>query len=182
LILAGGRGRRIGDVDKASLTLGGRTFLERALDAVGGASRVVFVGPEDVAPAGVERVQEDPPGGGPVAGIAAGLGRVSAEFVVVLAVDYPLVDAYVVADLVASVGESDGYVLRDDEGRDQPLAGCYRTESLRSALDALPKVHGVSVREAMHPLHAHSITRIPAAIDCDTPEDLERLESEMRDQ
>jgi molybdopterin-guanine dinucleotide biosynthesis protein A len=141
----------------------------------------VFVGPPDASPAGVERIQEEPPGGGPVAGVAAGLSRVSAEFVVVLAVDYPLVDAHVVAELVASVGESDGCVLRDDGGRDQPLAGCYRTESLRSALAVLPKVHGVSVREAMHPLHVHSITRIPAAIDCDTPEDLERLESMLGD-
>jgi molybdenum cofactor guanylyltransferase len=162
-------------VDKASLRLGGRTFLQRALDAVSAASVIVVVGPQEFAGEGVHVTQEDPPGGGPVAGIAAGLERVSAKLVVVLAVDYPLVDAAVVADLIDSLGEADGCVLSDEGGRDQPLAGCFRARRLRAAIEESPSVTGASVQEAMRSLHIDSIRRIPAAIDCDTPDDLERL-------
>jgi molybdenum cofactor guanylyltransferase len=157
------------------LRLGGRTFLERALDAVTGASAVVVVGPQESVPSGVEIAQEDPPGGGPVAGIAAGLHRVSAELVVILAVDYPLVDAAVISDLIASLGDADGCVLRDDGGRDQPLAGVFRTASLGAELKRLPSAAGTSVREVIQTLHVNSIKRMPAAVDCDTRADLERL-------
>jgi molybdopterin-guanine dinucleotide biosynthesis protein A len=142
---------------------------------VGAASVVVVVGPQQPVPSGVELTQEDPPGGGPVAAIAAGLDRVSAELVVILAVDYPLVDSAVIADLIASLGDADGCVLRDDGGRDQPLAGVFRIARLRAALDRLPSAAGTSVRGVMQMLHVKSITRMPAALDCDTPEDLERL-------
>ena len=71
VVLAGGRGTRMGGRDKASIELGGRTLLERVLTAdLGG--RVVVVG-ETAVPDGVRRTVEDPPGGGPVAGIGAGL-------------------------------------------------------------------------------------------------------------
>ena len=71
VVLAGGRGERLGGADKAALLVDGRTLLERVLDVdLGG--RVVVVGDTPV-PDGVHRTLEDPPGGGPVAGIAAGL-------------------------------------------------------------------------------------------------------------
>ena len=71
VVLAGGRGERLGGADKAALLVDGRTLLERVLEVdLGG--RVVVVGDTPV-PDGVHRTLEDPPGGGPVAGIAAGL-------------------------------------------------------------------------------------------------------------
>ena len=76
VILAGGQGRRLGGRDKPALLVGGRTLLDRALDAVSGVP-VVVVGPPRALPAGVFRVAEDPPGGGPAAAVAAGLRRVA---------------------------------------------------------------------------------------------------------
>src|SRR5262249_61472310 len=74
IVLAGGRGRRIGGRDKPALPVGGRSMLRRVLDAVAGADPRVIVGPvrSDV-PAGVAQVREHPPGGGPVAALAARL-------------------------------------------------------------------------------------------------------------
>src|SRR5438093_914016 len=93
VVLAGGAGRRMGGADKAALAVAGRPMLHRVLAAVADASPQVVVGPPRAGlPAGVVRAQEDPPGGGPVAAVAAGLGALAAhgaEVVAVLAADLP---------------------------------------------------------------------------------------------
>jgi len=45
LVLAGGQARRLGGMDKMAIPLGGRGLLDRVLDAVPDADRVVVVGP-----------------------------------------------------------------------------------------------------------------------------------------
>ncbi|MEU4744233.1 NTP transferase domain-containing protein, partial [Actinosynnema sp. NPDC023658] len=45
VVLAGGRGSRLGGVDKASLVVDGRTLLDHVLDAVAAARQVIVVGP-----------------------------------------------------------------------------------------------------------------------------------------
>lgn len=118
IVLAGGGGRRLGGVDKAGIRVGDSTLLARALDAVAGAANRVVVGPARVLPAGVIGAWEDPPGGGPVAAIEAGLAKLaespqaaehatvteSAEaaepLTVVLACDMPLISRTLVEGLV----------------------------------------------------------------------------------
>lgn len=73
VILAGGRGSRLGGIDKAQLMLAGSPLIERPLAAAAGAGRVVVVGPDALARPGLLLAREDPPGGGPAAGTAAGL-------------------------------------------------------------------------------------------------------------
>ncbi|GIG20812.1 hypothetical protein Cch01nite_15360 [Cellulomonas chitinilytica] len=77
IVLAGGRGRRLGDVVegtvKPEVLVGGVALVDHVLAAVAGARRVVLVAPPQVARPGVLTVLEDPPDGGPVAGVAAGL-------------------------------------------------------------------------------------------------------------
>lgn len=74
VVLAGGTARRLDGVSKPDVELHGRRLLDHALAATAGASRVVVVAPDSVeVPVGVLRTLEDPPYGGPVAGIAAGL-------------------------------------------------------------------------------------------------------------
>src|SRR5690606_26614815 len=74
VILAGGTAARLGGADKASIELGGRTLLEIAIDAFLDADEVVVVGPETVRTTRpVTFVREDPPLGGPVVGLLAGV-------------------------------------------------------------------------------------------------------------
>lgn len=79
IVLAGGSGTRLGGTAKPAVEIAGRTLLSRALDARTLATRTVVVGPESCrAAAGAAAAQvlwalEDPPLGGPVAGVAAGL-------------------------------------------------------------------------------------------------------------
>ncbi len=172
MILAGGAARRMGGIDKAEVMLGEARLLDRALEAVAGADRVVVVGPRRPAPDGVLWTREEPPGGGPVPALAAGLAHVSADVVVVLAVDMPFVDEAVVDRLLAALESVEGAVLTDAVGRDQPLAGAYRTGPLLGRLDALPQHPGASVGDVVGAL---SLTRVPAAaaaLDCDTWDDV----------
>lgn len=180
IILGGGRSSRMG-TDKLGLHLDGRSLLQRACDAVEHhAFRIVVAGPErtDVTGPTVEFVVEDPPFGGPVAGIVAALGSVPGEGrCFLLAGDLAAPDE-VVATLLAHATEldaSDAVVLEDADGWPQFLAGLYRTESLRRAASKLESVRDASVRRLLGALDP---VRVPAPArtlaDIDTPEDAER--------
>lgn len=152
LVLAGGRSSRMGGVDKSTLAYGSRSLLQRAVDACSGAHQTVVVAPESQAVGPVRRTLEDPPFGGPVAGIAAGLGDLAslepAEWVVVLAVDHPEAPAAVAALLERAGDEpgADGYATVDGRGTRQHLLAVYRHAALAGAIAGLDGVRDVSVR------------------------------------
>lgn len=172
IILAGGKGTRLGGRDKAELDVGGRRLLDIALAATEGAGRVIVVGPRRPAPPEVLWRREDPPGGGPVAALAAGAPEVVADRVIVLAVDYPFVDPPSVARLLATQGDAQGALALDFEDRAQPLFAVYETKALRAALVRHPAPEGVAVRDLVHNLELKRVEVGPRAMDCDTWRDL----------
>jgi molybdopterin-guanine dinucleotide biosynthesis protein A len=191
VVLAGGRASRLGGVPKPTVVVEGATLLDHALAACAGAARTVVVGPEPTsvrvtpaAPPDVVHTREEPPYGGPVAGIDAGLralerGRTDPvpPWVLVLAVDVPHAAA-AVSRLRAAAGTRDGaHLVRD--GRDQWLVGVYRHAALHAALAAVAAaegVHGAAVRRLMDHL---SCARVPddegLSVDVDTWDDVRRL-------
>jgi molybdopterin-guanine dinucleotide biosynthesis protein A len=179
VVLSGGRGARLGGTDKAAIELGGRTLLERALDALVDVTEVVVVGPEVPTRRRVQFTSEDPPGGGPAAGLLAGVRAfdVPPTWVVVLAVDMPLVTAQTVRRLVAAA-RAGGSLLVDDHGRTQPLCAVYSVAALErtAAKAADPSGHALAVR---HLIAGLDLERVPAtgeeAHDVDTPADLAHL-------
>jgi molybdopterin-guanine dinucleotide biosynthesis protein A len=100
-VLAGGQSRRMGH-DKALLTLGGETLLERALRlAHQVAPRVAILGPRERYATTEEWIIEDEfPGCGPLAGIHAALQATDTDLNVILAVDMPFVPADFLAYLI----------------------------------------------------------------------------------
>jgi len=179
LVLAGGRASRLGGIDKPALKHAGRSLLRHAVDAVAGADPVVVVGPRRPLGVAVTWTVERPPGGGPVAGLAAGLaelaGRPDDTVVVLLAADLPAVTPATVDRLLASAGPTAGAVLVDDTGREQWLTSAWPLGSLRAALPTDPS--GAALRVMLRDLPA---TRVPAeageTADIDTPADLDRLD------
>ncbi len=177
VVLAGGAARRLGGEDKPALVVGGMTLLDRVLAACADAATTVVVGPERATARGVRWVREEPPGGGPVAGLAAGLTRVTAEVTVLLAADLPFLDAATVRRLLDALDapDVDAAVLVDPDGREQLLTAAYRTGPLRAALGAVGDPDGVRLRAVTSALRT---VRLPdtaaAAADCDTWEDVER--------
>ncbi|WP_161965040.1 molybdenum cofactor guanylyltransferase [Ornithinimicrobium cerasi] len=164
LVLAGGRGERLGGHDKAALVIGGRTLLDRVLDAsslLGGG--VVVVGDTPV-PEGVVRTVEDPPDGGPVAGIAAGLAALAqgfpAAWVAVVAVDQPAALPALTALHAALPGlpdDVDAVSHADPGGHRQWLLAVYRRAALEAALAALPGPRHTSVRRLVADLAWHLV-------------------------
>jgi molybdenum cofactor guanylyltransferase len=185
IVLAGGGGRRLGGRDKPALPVGGRAMLGRVLDAVGGASPRVVVGPtrSDV-PDDVVQVREHPPGGGPVAAIAAGLAATcQAELVAVLAADLPFLTGAEVDALRAALaaGDHDGVVFVDGSGREQWLCGMYRAGALRRAVADLDPPAGRPMRALVAGLRLATLDRPagggpPPWYDCDTEDDYRRAE------
>jgi molybdopterin-guanine dinucleotide biosynthesis protein A len=151
VILAGGTAARLDGADKASLEHAGLTFLEHALRATRGAGEVVVVGHEVPTSRPATFVREDPPLGGPVAGLLAGRRALLAvpDLLVVLAVDMPFVTGATVDRLVAASDGRDGAVLVGEDGRTR-LVACLRPAALDAAAPAEP--HGSSVRDLFAPL------------------------------
>ncbi|GAB3815376.1 molybdenum cofactor guanylyltransferase [Kribbella italica] len=173
VVLAGGASRRFGGVDKATLVLEGVSLLDRVLTATDSAVSTMVVGPERVTCRVVDWTQEDPPAGGPVAGVAAGLGFGTAAVVVLVSCDLPWLTGRDVALLVDGLGEYDGHGLRDVGGREQPLAAAYRREALTAAVEAVGDPRDRSVRRTFAPLRMLWSEPSLAGRDVDTWADLD---------
>jgi molybdopterin-guanine dinucleotide biosynthesis protein A len=182
VVLAGGTAARMDGVDKAAIELQGVTLLERVLGAALPAAEVVVVGDQVPTTRPVTWTREDPPGGGPAAGLLAALDAflVAPDLVAVLAVDMPRLAPTTVARLTWAVeGDTaaDGAVLVDADGRRQTLAAVYRLSSLLAARPADPaRHHGLPMRRLLEGLR---LLEVPAvgdeARDVDTWTDLRDL-------
>lgn len=184
IILAGGRSTRMGR-DKALLTLAGSTLLQRALDACSVCRTIVVVAPEASAVSlgprpGLVVTLEDPPFGGPVAGIAAGLAALAEAgpdrddpWVLLLSVDLVRPAAVVAALRAAERGTAEGICLSDGAFA-QHLAAAYHREALSRAAAAV-ETRDCSVKRLMAPLTL-AVVVVPEALtaDLDTPQDAVR--------
>jgi molybdopterin-guanine dinucleotide biosynthesis protein A len=173
VVLSGGAAARLDGADKSALEYAGSTLLEHALEAVAAASEVVVVGPAVPTSRAVTFTRESPPGGGPLAGLSAGVAALAGgqPLVVALAVDMPYVTADTVARLLAAVGEGDGAWLVDAAGRRQ-LAGAVR----RGLVPAPGEADGVPMRRLMGRERTVDVASVGhEADDVDTWADLARL-------
>ncbi|MFI2411603.1 NTP transferase domain-containing protein [Streptomyces sp. NPDC018947] len=187
VVLAGGAARRLGGADKPGLRVGGRALLDRVLAACAGARTTVVVADPRPTVRPVIWAREEPPGGGPLAALAAGLDRTTAEHVVVVSADLPFLTAATLGRLpeLLAASDADGVLLTDADGRDQPLVAAYRASALRRELAALtgggPDLAGLPLRRLTAGLR---LTRVPDAVasfDCDTWDDIATARTRIRE-
>ncbi|MGY5053685.1 NTP transferase domain-containing protein [Streptomyces sp. 900105755] len=188
IVLAGGAARRLGGADKPAVRVGGRPLLDRVLAACAGARRTVVVAAPRRTSRPVHWTREEPPGGGPVAALDAGLRHITADRAVVLSADLPFLEEATVERLLAALHTTaaDGALLTDADGRDQPLVAAYRTTALRHALAALAGdggngLTGLPLRRLTAALN---LTRVPdplASFDCDTWDDIADARARIRE-
>lgn len=199
VVLAGGAGRRLGGTDKPALPVRGAPMLRRVLAAVADADPCVVVGPPRAeVPPRVRRTSEAPPGGGPVAAIAAGLtaiapadamapaGAGNPTLVALLAADLPFLTSRALADLRTCLTDPlvDGALYVDDQGRHQTLCGVWRRTAVTRRLAEIGAPAGRSTRELFDGLRVVEVYWRPPVggegpppwFDCDTEEDLRRAE------
>ncbi len=178
IVLAGGTAARMDGVDKASVELEGRTLLAYAVDAFLDADEVVVVGPAGVrTERPVTFVREDPPRGGPVAGLLTGVDALlrAPRLVGVLAVDMPRVTPATMRRLREAAAGRDGAFLVDGDGRRQ-LAGVVDAARLARVRPGLEEQHGMALHRLLAPL---DLALVPStgdeAVDIDSWADLRDL-------
>ena len=180
VILAGGRARRLGGLDKGALVFEGRTLVSRALAAASVAGNRVVVGNPAAAsvPSGVRVVREEPVYSGPASAVMAGIDALAeagstATWVFVLACDV-VRSAELTGALLDGAErhpDADGIVPVDQESRRQLLVGLYRKSALRAARDRIGDVAGLSVKRLLESLQLVEVeVASGASDDVDTPE------------
>lgn len=189
VLLVGGEGRRMGGIAKPLLTLQGRSLLDRTVEVLvdAGVGPIIAVGPLLGDAVDVDWTREEPPLGGPVAGIAAGMVKMPAERVLILAGDLVRPDAVVHGLLsrrsedAAAPASVDGVVFSAD-GHPQWLAGLYRTASVRRALDRMESDRNASARALLGGLAIEWIVdQEGTTADIDSPADLARAREELEE-
>ncbi|MEU0283357.1 NTP transferase domain-containing protein [Streptomyces sp. NPDC088147] len=188
IVLAGGAAKRLGGADKPGVRVGGRSLLDRVLAACEGAARTVVVGSRRPTVRPVRWAREDPPGGGPVAALDAGVRCAEADTVLVLSADLPFLGEPTVRRLIETLGGTgrEGALLTDADGRDQPLVAAYRAEPLRRELALLATEYGslpgLPLRLLVQELDLARVDADPlASFDCDTWEDISTARARIRE-
>jgi molybdopterin-guanine dinucleotide biosynthesis protein A len=196
IVLAGGRATRFG-ADKLAVQVDGRPLLHRAILAVATVSDEVVVvigsdGARPPLPADLEvrvRVVRDAlAGGGPLAGLAAGLAAARGRLAIVVGGDQPWLSSAVLAELLLWLGrEAEGPLLDAvalvEGGLVRPLPAALRVATARPVAQAL--VDGGSRRlgglfehlrvGTLEPERWRVLDPDGASLrDVDTPEDLLR--------
>ncbi|MDL5202689.1 NTP transferase domain-containing protein [Streptomyces sp. ALI-76-A] len=195
VVLAGGAAKRLGGADKPGVRVGGRALLDRVLGACADARTTVVVAEPRPTARPVTWARERPPGGGPVAALAAGLRHTTAQDVLVLSADLPFLTEETVRRLLTALrtGAAEGVLLTDADGREQPLVAAYRATALRRELTMLAGaasrsgstagggLTGLPLRRLTAGL---GLTRVPdpvASFDCDTWDDIATARARIRE-
>jgi molybdopterin-guanine dinucleotide biosynthesis protein A len=142
LILAGGKGSRLGGVNKALLEVGGRPNIERVLDTLGPlCSRIVVVANDHSLAdrPDLELMLDLEPHAGVLPALAQGLAALDSDLVVTVACDMPFLSRPLLAELIARSAASD-VVIPVLDGRPEPMHAVYRRlaslQAIRAALAA----------------------------------------------
>lgn len=116
VVLAGGRSQRFGGIDKTRLPVGGRTLLQRALDALTPVTDArLVVGKPSMA--GVPAVADRFPGDGPLGGILTALDTIASSHALILAADLPFISGSLLRDLQRAGADAAVAVVKHPDGR-----------------------------------------------------------------
>ncbi|HWU59042.1 MAG TPA: NTP transferase domain-containing protein [Microbacteriaceae bacterium] len=185
IVLAGGRSSRLSGRPKSALLYQGATLLDRTVQAAidAGSRSIVVVGTARPTLAGsaadggrIVLTREDPPFGGPAAGIGAGMAVLDGAktepgtVVLVLACDLPEVGAALAPVLAALplADGIDGVVLADYAGIHQPLTAAYDRAALASSLESRRRhapLDGLSMRALIGDLRLRPVQATAGAAD-----------------
>ena len=135
IILAGGRGKRLGYKEKALIPINDKPIIEHTIEILEGVVNEIIVSVRDD---GQKQLLEEYTTGrivvvdkyvdaGPLAGILEGLGAAGGEYVFVVACDMPFINIGVVEFLFKSAKGHDGALPVGDDGIYEPLHAVYRT-------------------------------------------------------
>ncbi len=180
-MLAGGKGSRLGGLDKSKLVIdddeiGAHTVVVALL---AGAAEVLAIGgnPEILSDQGWRCVADRWPGEGPLGGIVTALESASTDLVVVVGCDQPDLTPEGLLGLVEALSENPSLdaVLTEVDGFVLATHSVWRRRA-RTPLMAAFESGDRSVKRALSSLRTESLPPLDAEAlrDIDTPSDLER--------
>ena len=175
-ILAGGRARRLGGVNKATLRIGTLEIIDRQLPVLRAFAADVFVvGRDDPAwsSRGLDVVADELPDAGPLGGIYTAIRHSPAERTLVVACDMPFLSRAFLERL-AAVGGADLVIPRSARGY-EPLCAIYsraceneiRGRLARGEYEASKLPAGIRVAEV-------GVDDDLSVVNVNTPHDYER--------
>ncbi|GAB6175540.1 molybdenum cofactor guanylyltransferase [Desulfobaculum senezii] len=190
-ILAGGRGERLGGVDKASLRLGGRTLLEHQLAVLTPLSTdILLVGAADAdtGAAPIRAVPDLLPASGPLTGLHAALSHARFERILVVPCDAPFLHPALLKLLLNAAPHAPAVVPRGEDGFWHPLLAVYA----RAILPDIEALAATGVRQVVrlfdavpaHPVSFDDLRRVDPQLssffNINTPGDLRDAENGIR--
>ena len=113
IVLAGGRGRRLGGLDKAAIIIGGSSTLTRAKAALSFVDTLAVSGRDGE---GAPQINDAKPSKGPLAGLAAGLNwslEGGAEWLATAPTDMPFLSASIYRKLLVQADGADVVIASD---------------------------------------------------------------------
>jgi molybdopterin-guanine dinucleotide biosynthesis protein A len=183
LVLAGGRGSRMGGVDKGLQTLRGEPLVRHALDRLAPQVGPLMISAnrhlDAYAAFGVPVWPDEPPDyAGPLAGFIAGLSHCFTPWLVTVPVDTPRFPDDLVARLAAGAADIAVPVTLEDGRRRRQPAFCLMRTALRGHLAEFVRGGGRKIDDW---LSRHAVTEVPfddaaAFFNANTPDELHRLE------
>ncbi|MCD4807212.1 MAG: molybdenum cofactor guanylyltransferase [Methanococcoides sp.] len=144
LILAGGRGRRLGNVEKSLIRCSDGSLLERTIGILECIVDEVIVSVRDEGQAqeladdarGKEMVFDTYQNVGPLAGMLEGFKMAKGEYIFVTACDMPFIDKEVVKFMFHCAEGHDAAIPLHNDGSMEPLCGVYRVEPLLPLIES----------------------------------------------
>lgn len=188
-ILAGGQSTRMG-TDKALLLLDGISLLERAIELARQVTSKVFIlGPrEKYGSMGVDTVQDEFAGCGPLAGIHAALGISETDLNLIISVDTPFMTSQFLQYLLdrASAQPDALAVVPDAAGGLQGTCAVYRRpfravagQQLKRGRNKVADVYPLVRMEYVDEQEIHAAGFDPAIFaNLNTPEEFARVQRE----
>lgn len=148
IILAGGKGSRVGYIEKALLRYNNKTIIENTLDVLASVCDEIIISLRDAQQekqfsdyvTDKKVVYDKYIAKGPLGGIATALENISSKYVFIVACDMPCLNADVINLLFEKSTGYAGAVPRWNNGKCEPLHAVYNTSKLlykiENALDA----------------------------------------------
>lgn len=161
LILAGGKGTRLGEREKALLIYKGRTLLEKTIDVLSSVVDEVIVSVRD------QRQQEDlykylqdikilcdaHQEKGPLGGMLEGMRGAAGKYVFVVACDMPFIRSDVIDFLFNEAVDHDAVIPMWKDGRKEPLHSVYNRERFVPVIERSIQQDDYRVMAAVSQLH-----------------------------
>lgn len=186
VVLAGGKGRRIGG-DKPTRTLCGKTLLDHVLERVGGSGPTAISIGRDVTVGACPRaaVLRDREDRGPIEGIASALRwaeEQALDAVLTVPVDAPFLPADLHDRLAAAVEDNRRAAIAASNGRLHPSCGLWTSD----CLVALEKYVAVGLSLTGFSQYVHTaivdwpVVSVDPFFNVNTPDDLALAEKFLR--